>query len=1260
MLHTLLATATDLEQWANLLEGKSTFPELLRRLISATSPTLTSISFDSAEGTLLGGWDGLTDATLRSPYVPAGTVGWELGTNQDQKGKADDDYRKRTTDPLGLERSNSAFIFCTPRRWSQKEKWAKTRRAEGIWQDVRAYDANDFITWLTDAPATHIWLSRLLRKCPASVFDLESFWLDWATVTTPAVPTGLLLASRAKETETIQAWLTGPARTLSLLADTRKEAIATLAAMALALPEAKRVDVLAKTVVVESVDTWHELVLATRPLLLIPLFRDDEAIASAVRHGHKVFIPLDRTDAHYTAAQLPRPSREDAVKVLTEAGIPNNSADTLAGIARRSIAALRRHRLLKSLGTNAPVWANAANASVLLAAAFTGAWNENEHAAAADKEVIAMLAGQSYEQVQMTLTQLLNGPEPPVRKVGTTWYVVDKADVWTLLAHFNTPALLERLATAALQILGTPLPRYQLPADRQLFANLYGFSAPNSTQLRHEVADTLAFLGAEETAPASVKAIVRRVVSDLLARANQQPHVWSSLANYLPQLAEAAPDEFLAGISIGVKGESAPIMELFEKKKGFMYDSSEHPDLLCALELLAWHPPYLPQATRALARLAQLAPDISIHNRPDNSLREIFLPWLPHTSANSAQRMAALKAILNAIPDVGWALLLKLLPIQHTTSHHTRQPKWRDWAPVARPDGISYAVLFAALDAISICLLDHVGTDPARWESFIPNFTLVYRPQRPRLLAQFEEFVAAALLTEIQRLVLSQKLRELIHHQRSYIKREAELTPTELNQLEACYAKLLPIEPLNRYAWLFDNWPSLLSGERHKRGTDYFTKKVAIARQEAINALLREVGLTTVLELVPRVEASIALGAMLGKCDDLTSMQKDDLLLRYLGSQDIHEFDFGRGLAIEYRLTHTEPWEWAIAEVRRQQAIWSPRQQAAWLETFPDNPHTWALATELGPDTEREFWLLASPYGVKSADAAQAFAQFLSCGRPLAAAHVAHLHPDAIISTENLTVALEQVIKLPADSEPRLVMSGDELVELVAKLADNPDADPTRVARLEFALLPVQHGERHKAKFLFRELATNPVFFVDVLRMFTFSADHTDPPTATGEIAANAYQLLRAWNTIPGFSDSNTPDLNYLLSWIAEAQELATAPDRLILAEEHIGDVLSCAPVDPDGIWPHRLVRDAIEHLANENIERGISMGKRNGRGVTWRSAFAGGDQERELAAGLTVDATLLAAEWPRTAGILRNLAAGYTADAEREDEEAILHQDLG
>ena len=138
MLHTLLANASDLDHWASLLEGKSTFPELLRRLIRATTPTLTSLSFPSAEGVQLEGWDGLTTADAATPYVPAGPTGWELGTNKDQKGKADDDYDTRTANPLGLVPADSTFVFCTPRRWGQRKKWTTARLKEGHWRDVRA------------------------------------------------------------------------------------------------------------------------------------------------------------------------------------------------------------------------------------------------------------------------------------------------------------------------------------------------------------------------------------------------------------------------------------------------------------------------------------------------------------------------------------------------------------------------------------------------------------------------------------------------------------------------------------------------------------------------------------------------------------------------------------------------------------------------------------------------------------------------------------------------------------------------------------------------------------------------------------------------------------------------------------------------------------------------------------------------------------------------------------------------------------------
>jgi hypothetical protein len=63
-----------------------------------------------------------------------------------------------------------------------------------------------------------------------------------------------------------------------------------------------------------------------------------------------------------------------------------------------------------------------------------------------------------------------------------------------------------------------------------------------------------------------------------------------------------------------------------------------------------------------LAHLAAIDPGGRLVNRPANSLAEIFVLWNPNTNTSSAQRLAALDEIIKAFPDVGWDLILKLLP----------------------------------------------------------------------------------------------------------------------------------------------------------------------------------------------------------------------------------------------------------------------------------------------------------------------------------------------------------------------------------------------------------------------------------------------------------------------------------------------------------------------------------------------------------------------------------------------------------------------
>ena len=111
-------------------------PKLSSRASSAASCSRPGrsigVSFRAGEGVQLGGWDGLVSVEAGNAFVPDGVSGWELGTNRDVRGKADEDYEKRTGDPGDLDPSRSAYVFVTPRRWRGKERWASARSGEGV------------------------------------------------------------------------------------------------------------------------------------------------------------------------------------------------------------------------------------------------------------------------------------------------------------------------------------------------------------------------------------------------------------------------------------------------------------------------------------------------------------------------------------------------------------------------------------------------------------------------------------------------------------------------------------------------------------------------------------------------------------------------------------------------------------------------------------------------------------------------------------------------------------------------------------------------------------------------------------------------------------------------------------------------------------------------------------------------------------------------------------------------------------------------
>jgi hypothetical protein len=105
--------------------------------------------------------------------------------------------------------------------------------------------------------------------------------------------------------------------------------------------------------------------------------------------------------------------------------------------------------------------------------------------------------------------------------------------------------------------------------------------------------------------------------------------------------------------------------------------------------------------------------------------------------------------------------------------------------------------------------------------------------------------------------------------------------------------------------------------------------------------------------------------------------------------------------------------------------------------------------------------------------------------------------------------------------------------------------------------------------------------------------------------------------------------------------------------------VLINFPEGTDGAWPHEAVREILEGVASEHLERGISIGIFNSRGMVQRAIGEGGAQERTIAERYASYARLLRDGWPRTAHLMRVIANGYETDARDEDIQAELEEDL-
>lgn len=221
--------AKDIVTWSDTISSRTHLPVLLRTLVHSTGKGLQKVDFPGNDDGERRGSDGIIVAEGCTPWIPAGTSTWELGTKKDFKTKAEEDFQKSINAFRHKSPENVTFVFVTTRRWLGKDAWVEEKQKLKLWRDVRAYDASDLEQWIEQSPSAQVWFSEETSRPSENIRTLERCWHDWADSTNPELDSSLF--DQAKETwkQKIETFLSDPDnKSLKVSTDSTEEALAFL------------------------------------------------------------------------------------------------------------------------------------------------------------------------------------------------------------------------------------------------------------------------------------------------------------------------------------------------------------------------------------------------------------------------------------------------------------------------------------------------------------------------------------------------------------------------------------------------------------------------------------------------------------------------------------------------------------------------------------------------------------------------------------------------------------------------------------------------------------------------------------------------------------------------------------------------------------------------------------------------------------------------------------------------------------------------
>lgn len=1260
--------------------GRDELPQLIRMLAQLENTTLSSCDFHARDNAERKGWDGVTAASDPSPHVPSGDAIWELGTNQDPRQKAEEDYNKSLTKKNSLKpskRAKTTYVFVTPHNWPNAEDWAKSKAAIGDYKEVLAFDASDLEQWLEIQPAAQVWFAERLGISTLGIHSVEQTWQRWASVTEPDISPLLFKKSLEASADDLKRWFKSFEPKIFSVQGTKRDEVGAFLGAAWHLDQ--ELKTLLTRCVVVSMQTDLPRLAASSPEL-IPIALDAETVQECVRvfRNRPIIAARDSsmrgTDEPNLIIDLPNyEAFDEATKAM---GISQAQKEQLEASTNRSPTILRRV-LAKLPEDRQPSWCKKLSShTVLIPAFFAGTWQKYKDDDIAFVEALAEKCGiKSYSVIETELAKLAQLEDAPAWLESDYRGVTSKLDCLYVLGPFISPEILDSFLEWAEIILSEHDPALDLEEDQRWAASLYKKTRKSSNALRASVAETLVILAThggahlQSCSNSIIQSKIDNLVSKLLA--DNSANNWLSQNGLLRVYAEAAPVAFLEAVRRELRATDSVFDVMFRPvQKGGHMSSPNRTDVLWALESMAWSRQYVHDACYALVELCKYPCNDNWVNKPFNSLQDVLLVWRPHTCLSVEERIDVLKSISNRNPEIGWRLACNTLDPYPSSTSGTCRPKWRDWA-CGDKETVTYGEIWKYADACREIVLNYTSYDPEKLDSLLRVVDELPPEDHEKVLRIFSNWKASASRDEI--ISVREKVRINTRTRRA-VRRRSKREDNEQEPFDGSKALqiLAPQDLIDQHAWLFlnrhieESVDEIDSDEDH--GFEKREQRIQDARHAAMKEIWRREGISGFTELLDLSGDGFLVGWYLAGIS--LSIKELSEVAIFLYQKGVSNGDDRCRQALAGLLTNQRE---RVADLFENTKILARNRgvsfdEAAFCHLMQFGKPTLALVESLGEKVSHKYWTAVRPSHIdeRELDINEVVHQLLEVERPFPAFNAVKFASKRLES-HTLAKLLLSIATYDGDIEPSDKLDGYRISEMIEELRDRDALGDAEMVRLEMAYVPVltDRESRSGIPTISKVLAKEPYSFFQMVAAVFRRNDHQndsellDLPTdelAAKNFAQRAYEILNNLSVLPG---SNQAELNEkiqsAIQWVREVKDYAAKHDRREITSQQIGQLFAICPNGEDGIWPDELTRAVFEEFQDAEIARGFCLAKRNQRGVTWRPNPDNGDQEREIAKSYFGFAEKLSKDFPYVASVLRNLGDDYEHEAEMHDRDGRL-----